>query len=337
MKETAVIIVNWNGKKYLKDCLDSLKKQSYQDFDIFLVDNNSADGSAKIARNYKNVRLIQNDKNYGFAKGNNIATRQAINEGYKYVVLLNNDTVVNKDWLKSLAETAKDPKVGACQSKILLFDSKLINSAGNGAHYLGFSYCGHFKKEDTFKEDDEVVAASGAAVLYKTEVLKKVGLLDEDFFMYHEDTDLSWRIRTLGYKILLSSNSVVYHKYSFSRNKMKLYYFERNRLIFMLKNYQLKTIIILFPAIIGTEVLLIFYSIIGRWFKLKMKAYADIFRLRESILKKRKQIQSQRKLKDRELKKLFSTDLDFEEVQNPLFKVLNYFFRAYWFLVRGFI
>lgn len=98
MKNVAIIIVNWNGKKYLKNCLESIKNQIYRDFDIFLVDNNSTDNSLKIAKGYHNITIIRNDKNLGFAKGNNIGIKKALEKGYKFIVLVNYDTVADRNW-----------------------------------------------------------------------------------------------------------------------------------------------------------------------------------------------------------------------------------------------
>src|SRR3989304_1841235 len=104
MKKIAIIIVNWNGEKYIKDCLESLKNQSYRDFDIILVDNNSSDDSLEVAESYEDIFVIRNKINYGFAKGNNIGIQRALKDGYKYVVLVNCDTEADKGWLKKLVE-----------------------------------------------------------------------------------------------------------------------------------------------------------------------------------------------------------------------------------------
>ncbi len=337
MKKVAIILVNWNGRKHLKDCLSSLKNQSYKGFDIILVDNNSTDGSLDNVRD-KNVILIQNKENYGFAKGNNIGIQKAIKAGYEYIVLANYDTETDKEWLKKLVDRAEsDPKIGAVQSKVLLADSKLINTTGSHLHFLGFSYCGDYQHKDTFGVSNDICAASGASVLLQTDVLKKIGLFDEIFFMYLEDTDLSWRIKEAGYSIVFEPESIIYHKYSFSKNKDKFYHSEKNRIIFILKNYELKTILLLLPAILITEILMIGYATLGGWLAEKLKGYKFIIKHRKEILKARHKVQAKRKIKDHDLKEYFSYKLAFNEVKNPLFKPLNLFFWLYWFLVKSFI
>lgn len=338
MKKVAIILVNWNGKKYLKDCLNSLARQTYQNFDIFFIDNNSKDDSLDLLRNYERVTIIKNTKNYGFAKGNNIGIEKALKNGYKYIVLVNLDTIVDKSWLENLVNRAeKDPRIGAVQSKILLNDSKRINTTGSQLHFLGFSYCDNYNCKDNFHGHEEIPLFSGCSVLISSNALQEAGLFDESFFMYFEDADLSWRIKQLGYKIIFEPTSVIYHKYSFSKNKNKFYYAERNRLIFILKNYELKTIILITPAFIITEIIMIGYSLLNGWLVMKLKGYAFISKNLKNIISKRVTIKKKRLIKDKELKKYFTYRLHFEEITSPIFIPLNLFFRLYWFIVRSFI
>ena len=338
MQNIAIIIVNWNGQRFLKDCLDSINKQNYRNFDIFLVDNNSTDGSLEIARNYKNIKVIRNKQNLGFARGNNVGIKRALKEGYKFIVLVNYDTVADESWLENLVKRAEhNPEIGAVQSKILLSSSNCINTTGGELHFLGFSYCGNYKSKDIYHDVGDIPLFSGASVLISAEALKKAGLFDESFFMYMEDADLSWRIRQLGYKIMFEPKSVIYHKYSFSKNKNKFYYAERNRLIFVLKNYELKTLFLLLPAFIVTEFLMLAYALFGGWIKVKLKGYFYLIKDIRIVIGSRKAVQKIRKVRDRELKKYFTYKLSFEEIENPLFRPLNLFFKIYWFLVRPFI
>ena len=337
MKKAAIIIVNYNGKEYLRDCIASLENQSYKNFDIFLIDNCSSDDSLKDIKDTE-VKLIKNKKNYGFAEGNNIGIRQAIKEGYQYIALVNFDTETDEKWLEKLVERIEtDSGIGAVQSKVLLAGSKLINTTGGHLHFLGFSYCRDYKMPDTFKNVDDICAASGASVLFRSEALKKIGLFDKTFFMYLEDTDISWRLKEAGYKLIFEPNSVIYHKYSFSKNKDKFYHSEKNRIIFILKNYELKTILLLLPAFLFTEILMILYAAFDGWFTQKIKGYIFVIRHFGEIMASRQKVQKIRRVRDKELKGYFSYKLAFDEVSNPLFVPLNLFFRFYWFLVRSFI
>ncbi len=333
-RSTAIIIVNWNGENYIEECLSSLEEQTNKDFDIFFVDNDSSDSSLAIAQKHKSLKIIESGGNFGFAKGNNIAISHAIELGYKYIALINPDTVCDKDALKFLIKAVGAKNVGGVQSKLKIYGTDTINTTGNELHYLGFSYCGNYKEPDNkdLITHTQIGVASGAAVIFKSSVLEKSGLLAEDFFMYQEDTDLSWRIRELGYDIIFEPRSVIYHKYNFGRNKNKFYYVERNRLIYILKNYQLKTLVVLSPVFIITELLMIIYALIDGWPSKKVSGYIYLAKHFGEILKERKSIQSSRKVSDYKLKKYWVTTLRFDEVSNPLFYPLNLFFRAYWLI-----
>jgi GT2 family glycosyltransferase len=223
-----IIIVNWNGKQYLDDCLSSLEDQTYKFFKTIIIDNNSSDDSVEfIKKKFIQIKIIQNTQNFGFAQGNNIGIKYALQNNADIIILLNNDTIVDKNWLQEMINTANsNKKIGLVQAKIFI-DNKdkkhIINTVGNNIHYLGFGYCGHYKEIDNgqFSKDTEITYASGASLLIKKKVLDSIGMLDEKFFLYHEDLDLGWRARLFGFNIYLSNKAIVWHKYSFSKNKKK--------------------------------------------------------------------------------------------------------------------
>ena len=172
-------------------------------------------------------------------------------------------------------------------------------------------------------------------MLIKRTVLKEIGLLDERMFMYYEDTDFSWRARLFGYKIYLVKDSIVYHKYIFSKNKNKFYYLETHRLISLIKNQGNKTLMVSLPAIMINELgSFVFFSFNLIPLK-KIKSYFFIIKNLNSILKERRKIQLYRKLKDKELN--YSSSLFFSELSGPFQKIFNLFFKNYWRLVKNFI
>ncbi len=199
-----VIVLNYNGLEHLEACLGSLEKQTFQDFEVILADNGSTDGSIDFAKdNFPKVKIIEYKKNHGFAKGNNLAMEEAIKEGADYIALLNNDTEVGENWLKELVGVIEsDPHIGACTSKMLLFDDRnKINSGGGVVNYTGHSWPAGLFEEDVGQFKKRMVDSPCAgAILFRRKVLDEVGLFDEDYFAYHEDTDLSWRMRLAGYK-----------------------------------------------------------------------------------------------------------------------------------------
>jgi len=251
MVESAVIIVNWNGKHLLKDCFDSLREQTNKNFVTYLVDNNSSDDSIEFTKkNYPEIKIIKLKKNYGFAKGNNEGIKEAIkDQNIKYILTLNNDTVVDKDWLKNLVDSSKkNPKIGACASKTLYLEKKdTINSNGISIYQDGhaISWRG-FEKAINYPREEEIFAPSAVAALYKREALEKIGLFDDSFFMYQEEVDLAWRLRYGGYISIYCPNAIVYHAHSATSkafSPLKAYYSERNRIWVVYKNFTILMIL----------------------------------------------------------------------------------------------
>jgi GT2 family glycosyltransferase len=245
MSKAAIIIVNWNGKHLLKDCFDSLRKQSYREFQVYLVDNNSSDASIEFTKkNYSEIKIIKLNDNYGFAKGNNEGIKVALNDpNIKYIITLNNDTIVDKNWLKNLVAASElHPKIGACASKTLYLEKKdTINSNGIAIYQDGhaISWRG-FEKASEYKKIEEIFAPSAVAALYKRVALEKVGLFDDSFFMYHEEVDLAWRLRYGGYASIYVPDAIVYHAHSATSkpfSPLKAYYSERNRIWVVFKNF----------------------------------------------------------------------------------------------------
>lgn len=248
----SVIILVFNGKRFLNKCLDSILKTLYSNFEVILVDNASTDKSIELAQKrfrQNNFRIIRNNKNVGFAKGNNIGARIA---NGKYIVFLNIDTEVDPKWLQELVTVLEsDETIGAVQSKLLLFDRKTIDGAGDFINFYGRGWIRGYGEEDKGQYDkiSEVFSARGAAMTVKKQVLDEVGYFDSDFFILYEDIDLSWRIRLGGYKIMFIPKSIVYHfgsgvRKTFQRPAESYYLNIRNGLVTLIKNYALRNLLI---------------------------------------------------------------------------------------------
>ena len=346
MKKVAIIIVNYNGLEYLSDCLTSLKNLDYpkEDYKIFFVDNASADDSVNfVSHNFSQVEIIVNKENLGFAEGNNVALRKALAENFDYLVLINQDTISEPDFLKKLVAAAEsDKQIAAVQPRIMLYpDKDKVNSLGNSIHYLGFGFSsGGYQKFDGNLEPKEIAYASGAAVLFKKEALEKVGLFDPDFFMYHEDLDLGWRLRMAGYKILVVPSAVIFHKYQFSKSIQKYYFMERNRLICLLENYKLATLVLIFPAWLVMEIGLFLFSLKSGFWQDKLRVYGYFFKLNvwRKILRIRRFRRTIRAREDKEIVKFFTGKIEFQEIDNWLLnKVANPIFNLYWQIIRKLI
>jgi len=347
MKKVAVIIVNYNGLKYLPDLFGSLFKFPPESVsqEILVIDNNSTDNSISwLKEHYPEVKILQQSENLGFAQANNLGMQYAIDQNFDYVFLLNQDTLIEKGCLDSLAaQIEESDKYGAVQPRIMLHpQTELVNSLGNRIHFLGFGYTyGHKHRfEELSLTDNQVDYCSGAAVLFKTEVLKKVGLFDPELFMYHEDLDLGWRLSLNGWDNLVCDQAVIYHKYEFSRSIKKYYFMERNRFKVIFQNYKLGTILLLLPALIIMEIGLLATSVKNGFLREKIRGYLYLLNPVNivKILSKRKEIQSQRSRPDYEIVKRFSGKIEHQEINNPVIeKLINPLFNFYWRIVKKMI
>jgi len=206
--KVSVIIVNWNGKRLLRDCLNSIERTEYSNFDVVVVDNGSNDGSVEMIRNeFQWVDIILNEANLGFVKANNIGIKHALKKGADYVFWLNNDTkILDKNWLKSLVQVAEsDSRIGIVGCK-LVFPSGKVQSAGG---YLDCRSFHHYTDGNRTAKVDYVV---GAAFLVKREVINKIGLIDEEFSPGNfEELDYCMRARAAGYWTVYTPRVVIVH------------------------------------------------------------------------------------------------------------------------------
>lgn len=239
MENVTVILVNYNGKKYLKNCIESIKRQSYQNLSILIVDNASGDESVQYLQdNYPEIEVITCVENNGFAKGNNIGIEYAVKQGADYVLLLNVDTVIEPDLVEKLMASANAATVTVPK---IYMDKRLMKVwyAGGEMDYVqGRSYHCNQAAE---KENKAIGFACGCCVLIHRDIIKNVGVFDENYYLYFEDTDLSMRWLQHGITIMYIPAAKMWHKVGGSGGAdgslIKSYYMLRNQLYFM-KKYQ---------------------------------------------------------------------------------------------------
>lgn len=233
----------------MTECLDSLRKQIFRDFEIILVDNGSTDGSVELVRTrFTEVQVVTLPKNIGFAGGNNAGI---LASSGRYVALLNNDTKADPDWLSSLVNaTASGKHVGMWASKILSYDSpNVIDNTGLLLYWDGLAR-GRGRLEvdrGQFDQQQEALFPSGCAGLYRKVMLDEIGLFDEEFFAYADDVDIGLRGRLAGWDCVYVAGAVVYHKYSSSSSAyspMKAFLVERNRIWVLLKYYPFEMVLL---------------------------------------------------------------------------------------------
>lgn len=245
MKKVGIILLNYNGSNDTLECIESLSNIDYKNYEIIVVDNaSSIEDIAKLEKVDSQIKLIKSKENLGFAGGNNLGIKYACEAGCDYVLLLNNDTIVEADFLNILvSEIENNDQVGMVGPKIMYFDKKkYIWAAGGKIDFNKFSAFNLGEKEidnGQYDELKQVDFISGCAMLIKKEVLDKVGGLPEEYFMYYEDVDYSLMVKKLGYKIIYTPTSKIYHKVSIStggeESPNRIYFSNRARKIFMMK------------------------------------------------------------------------------------------------------
>ncbi len=321
----AIIIVNWNGLEHLKLSLPSLEQLDYQLIKTYIVDNGSTDGSiAYIKKNYPKVVLIEAGQNLGFTGGNNVGMKAALAAQFEYLMLLNNDTKVSPDLVNQLVTFMNtDQHIGIAQPKLLLLDHPdRIDSCGSWLTRTGFllHYGCEEKDQSAYNKIQPMFTVKGAAMIMRRTMLEQVGLLDNDFFAYFEETDLCWRAWLAGWQVYYAPVSTVYHKIGGSTKKIGSsvinYHSYKNRLMSMIKNLAWLNGLWMIPLHI---VLMLGFSIIY-FILLRGRSGWSIYRAigwnivhLPANLAKRGQIQSARVIADAELFKTIMRPIDWPE------------------------
>ena len=241
MSRVAIILVNWNGLEDTLACLSSLARQSFGNYTVIVVDNDSREDASVIATCYPTALLIQTQENLGFCGGNNIGIRKAVELGAEYCWILNNDTEVAPDCLERLVEALdREMDVAAVGHPIFYHYDQRLHWFAGGVFRNGLpAHRGYMLPEFESGPDEQATEyLTGCSFLARTCVLQELGGFDENYFCYVEDVDLSMRISALGYRIGYVPEAVVWHKVSRStgeRCPIKLYYKHRNMLYFLRK------------------------------------------------------------------------------------------------------
>ncbi len=357
----AVVYLSFHPQAYLVRAIEAIATSSYpkEDFIFIIVDHPHPEfGSAAKYITSEILPLAEKlgvhlvflpqEKNGGFAKGNNIGINWALERDFKYIYLHNQDGFVTPNTLETLVKALEnDPKIGVVQSLMRLYpETELLNNLGNRFHYLGFGYGGDYRAPVAVIENtpaiSEIGYASGASMVLRSDLLKRYGVWDEDFFMYHEDLEYSLRLRSIGYKIVLVKDAIFYHEYAFSRNPNKYYFMERNRYAIVLMYYTWPTLILLLPINIFLEIGLVVFAFTKGWLKEKIGAYGYWLKAKnwKLWLKKRRIIQKQRTVSDRIMLNMSMSVIQFDDknIDNPILKyIANPILKVYGWVVKKLI
>lgn len=254
MREVSIVIPNYNGKHFLKNCLQSVFAQDIENQEVIVVDNGSTDGSLEYLNTFPGVRVIALDKNYGFCYAVNVGIKASESE---YVILLNNDTEVDRNFASELLHAIEgDEKIFSCSSKMIQFHNRgLMDDAGDYYCALGWAFGrGKGGFVDQYKEPADVFAACAGAAVYRKKLLESLGYFDEKHFAYLEDIDIGYRARIYGYRNVYAPGAIVYHVGSgFSgsaHNAFKVKLSSRNNIYLIYKNMPFLQIILNSPFLL---------------------------------------------------------------------------------------
>ena len=314
MKEplVSIIVLNYNAGKLLHSCINSIKKSNYKNFEIIVVDNISSDNSQnECKKRFPEIKLIQNNKNFGYCEGNNIGIRNANGE---FIIILNPDTIVESTWIDELFEAYQEFGDGLYQPKILsLNENNVIQSTGNMIHVFGFGFArdkGN-KVVDKIEEIEKIGYASGTCLFTSREVVDKIGLLDEFLFLYHDDLDFGWRAAQIGINSYYVPKSKVFHveSYSLKWSSKKFYWLERNRKYCLQTHYSKDTYEKMRYSLMLVDFFVWMFYFSKGFLGVKIKAELDIRKNRELIEKRYEELENKKTVSDIELIKRFPDEI----------------------------
>ena len=322
----SVIVLNYNAGELLLNCIESIKKSAYKNLEIIVVDNISTDKSQKICKEkYPDIKLIQNDENFGYCEGNNIGIREAKGD---YIIILNPDTIVESSWIEELISAYNKFGDGLYQPKFFSLDEKLVlQSTGNMLHIFGFGFARDKGKIDDKKMEaiEKINYASGTCLFTSKAVLDKVGLLDPFLFLYHDDLDLGWRAAQMGIDSFYVPKSIIYHaeSYALKWSAKKFYWLERNRKYCLLTHYSKETYAKMRLSLFLVDLCVWLFYLSKGFLGAKIKAEMDIFRNKKSIKIRHDQLEKIKIVSDKEIIKKFPDEIFVpKNVSEPIFNQL---------------
>ena len=332
MPRVSLIVINYNGRGMTIGCLKAMEAQSFKDFEALVVDNGSLDDSLYEIKEFLKetaiaplVKLISLNKNLGFAGGNLEGLRYAKGE---YIALLNNDTEPDERWLEELVNAMDThPEVGICASKLIVYGTDIIDSAGDGfsTALRGFKR-GEGEKTFLYDKREYIFGACAGAALYRGKMLEEIGFLDEDFFLIQEDTDLNLRAQLHGWKVMYVPTALVYHKVRSSIGKMSpkaVYYTLRNSEFVKAKNIPLSLFLsCLTMFILGMVSEFLYFAMKHKHPILYFKAKADALRMLPVMLKKRRINLKRMRVCSRDLREIMTPAFERSFLRNKLRKFI---------------
>ena len=322
----SIIILNYNAGKLLLDCVESILKSDFKNYEIIVVDNNSKDESHLICKEkFEEIKLIENSQNFGFCEGNNIGAKNAKGE---FIIIINPDTTVTPNWINEFLKANKENGDGIYQPKIIsLEDKKTILSTGNMIHLFGFGFArdkGNLKTKN-IENVEKITYSSGTCIFTTKKLFEKIGMFDSFLFLYHDDLDLSWRASMQKIDSFYVPTITVFHKesYNFQWSSKKFYWLERNRKYCILTHYSKETQKKIASELFLSDVLIWISYFFKGFLLVKIKAELEIRKNKKKIEEKYLELEKIKLVSDQEMIKKFSDEIWIpKDVSNNFFNKL---------------
>jgi GT2 family glycosyltransferase len=330
---TAVVLA-YGPEPWLQEAVTAVLASDGVDLDVVVVDNGCTSGAIDLVKGLDRVRVITPESNTGYAGGCDRGAAEATGD---YLAFVNSDAIVAPGALSRLADVASEPAVGLAMGSIRLAETPdLINTAGNPLHYTGLSWAGAFGEPAArHAHRRQVTLASGCCFAIRRDLWNELGGFAEEYFAYCEDTELSLRIWQRGLTVEYIPDAVVVHHYEFSRNNLKFYLLERNRAIVLLTTYAQRSLAVLAPMLLLTELLMLGAAIAGGWGRAKIRGWHWLWQHRGWLRARRALIQGQRAVPDAVIFRRVTARIDPANVAAPPgVGILNAVMGAYWLAAR---
>jgi GT2 family glycosyltransferase len=313
------VIVSYAEPAATRAAAASLLAQSRPPDEILVVENHP-DGAAVRALGGLPVRILRPGRNLGFAQAVNLAASQARGE---WLLLFNPDATAAPDCVERLLASGAPSDVAVVGSQVLLPDGQRVNAGDNPVHITGLSWAGRYLEPREEGPDRDTLVVSGAALMVRRDVFQALRGFPPGFFLYHEEVDLGWRANAAGWRVRYCPAATVRHDYSFAKGGEKWFWLERNRLWTVLTGYEARTLLVLAPLLLVTEVAIIVVALRNGWLVQKLRSYLALARWGPALLRWRRFVQGSRRVSDRALLGRFVGEIHTPVLDGPLLTMVN--------------
>jgi GT2 family glycosyltransferase len=335
LPRVSAIVLAWKAEPLLRRSVESLLASAKVEVEVVLVDNGCTTDDVEVLGTLPGVVTVGEGENLGFSAGCNLGVTAASGT---YVALVNGDAIVEPTTLARLVEELDRPDVGIAAGAVRLADEPdLLNSRGNEVHVLGVSWIGGFRERETRSEPTDTAGAMGACLVTARTHWDRLGGFDPHYFAYHEDADLSIRTWRVGLRVVNVPDAVALHRYEFSRNSFKYYLVERNRLMFVATLWGRRSLLLLAPPLLALEAVMLLLSIKEGWLRDKLRGYGWLWRHRQHLGERRRQLQAERTVPDREWMRVLTDRFNTPLINPPGAGLLNALMSTYWRVVRRWV